>query len=174
MHRIGVGVIVACLAIGACGSSSSTVAPTPSLAGSAVLESAVLAFADDFATFTHAGATAQVTVLGTLAGGTTRDITTSCANWQSDNPLVLVVSGSGLMTARGSSGAATVTTACQGVSARGLVTLNPPPPLAPFIPPPSSSSCSLPPYEITVDTNGRKHCRETQTGKFALDACCGI
>src|ERR1035437_7718778 len=110
----------------ACGSSNSTTSPTPTL--TPTVEVVIVSFCADFSSFTKAGATAQVTVIGIFANGTTQDATPTCTNWQSDNTSVLTANSGGLMTAQSSSGSATITTTCQqGVSARGLVTLNPTP-----------------------------------------------
>jgi hypothetical protein len=171
MGSLRAGLLTACLLAAACGSSSSPVAPT-STDGSAVITGTVFSFAEDFTHFTHPGATAQVTVLGIFGNSTTRDVTPTCTNWQSDNLAVVVVSSTGLLTALSSTGAATVATFCQGVAARGMVTVNPPPQLPPYVPP-SGTSCLAPPYQVTTDSDGRKHCRDSG-GQFALDSCCGI
>ena len=39
--------------------------------------------------------------------------------------------------------------------------------------PPANNQCPRPPYRITIDPDGRRHCRESN-GQFALNACCGI
>jgi len=51
-----------------------------------------------------------------------KDLTTSCSGWTADNTFVLTIDGNGVVTAQ-HSGASTVTTACQGVFARVLLTL---------------------------------------------------
>jgi hypothetical protein len=157
----------------ACGSSSSpTAASTPA---PPTVQTVVFSFSDGaLISFTQPGATAQVTALGIFTNGTTRDVTSTCTNWQSDNTSILSVNSSGLMTAQASSGSATISMTCQGVSAHGLVTLNPPPSPNLVGNGPATTSCPNPPYEITRDSNGRQHCREIKTGEFALDACCGL
>ena len=69
-----------------------------------------------------AGDTFQTTATGTMSNGSTQNVTSSCTDWQSDNQFVATVNGSGLITAR-NSGQSTITTTCQGVFARGLITL---------------------------------------------------
>jgi hypothetical protein len=50
-------------------------------------------------------------------------VTGSCGSWQSDNQGVATVSGEGVITAQ-SSGSATISAMCQGMPAKGGVTLN--------------------------------------------------
>ena len=40
-------------------------------------------------------------------------------------------------------------------------------------PPPNTGQCTSPPYKITTDSDGQRHCRASN-GQFALNACCGI
>lgn len=157
-------------AAAACGSSSPTATPAPSPA-SATLQAVV--FSADFTALTTAGASTQLTALGVFSNGRMQDVTSTCTNWRSDNTSVLTVTSTGMMTAQSSGGSATITMTCQGVLASGLVMLNPPPTLL-GVPPIPAGSCTNPPYEITTDYNGRQHCRETKTGQFALDVCCGL
>jgi hypothetical protein len=176
-RALSAAVLAANLLAAGCGSSSSPVAasPAPTQTTPSVM-AAIFSFSEDFASLTSAGATAQATIVGVLANGFTRDITSTCTNWQSSDTAVLSVSSTGLLTAHASNGAALVTTTCQTLLAGVLITLNPTPaPLVLIYPPPAAaSSCPRPPYNVTVDYNGRKHCRETSTGRFALDLCCGI
>lgn len=167
---------LAAFPIAACGASSPA-APTPIIAAP-VLDAVVFAFAD-LSGFTTVGATAQTTALGVYRTGPTRDITASCINWQSDDPRVLTVDGSGLLTAQSTRGSATITTTCQGMAALDRITINAPPALPPGISPvpPSSSPgtglCPTPPYTITRDRDGQRHCR-APNGQFADNVCCGL
>lgn len=113
----------------ACGSKSptspSTTTPpttnTPPPAATPTLQSVSLSAA--LGSLTQAGNTAQVTATGTFSNGTTQNLTAQCTDWASDNTFVLTISNGGLITAR-NSGQSTITTMCQGVQGRGLVTLN--------------------------------------------------
>ena len=175
MKRLLPVLLAVSLFAAACGSSSPTLASKPT-AGSPALQAVVFAFSD-LSSFRQAGATAQVSAVGIFANLRAQDVTSTCANWLSDTSSVLTVNSGGLMTARSSSGSATISTTCQGVSASGLVTLNPtltPIPTPPPVPTPPAASCPSPPYEITQDSNGRLHCRQKKNGEFALDACCGL
>jgi len=69
------------------------------------------------------GATTQAVATATFSNATTREVTSSCGYWQSDNQGVATVSGEGVLTAQ-SSGSATISAMCQGVPARGGVTLS--------------------------------------------------
>lgn len=120
--------IVCLLFVAACGSKSpttpSTTAPpqtnNPPPPPAVTLQS--VALSGNFSGARAAGDTFQTTATGTFSNGTTQNVTSSCSDWQSDNQSVATVNGSGLITAR-SSGQATITTTCQGVFARGLITL---------------------------------------------------
>jgi len=78
-----------------------------------------LVFSADFTKLTAPGAAVQMIATGILVNGTTQDVTASCTNWQSDNTTILSVTSGGMLTAQSTSGAATITTTCGGVSARG-------------------------------------------------------
>jgi hypothetical protein len=69
------------------------------------------------------GATTQAVATATFSNATSRDVTGSCGFWQSDNQGVATVSSEGVLTAQ-SSGSATISAMCQGMPARGGVTLN--------------------------------------------------
>ena len=127
--------VLVALALGSCGSSSPTAASSVQPVAPNI-DAVVFAFSENFSSFTKAGATSQVTVIAVMSNGTTRDVTSTCTNWQSDNTGVLSVNGSGMMTALSATGSAHVTTTYQGVVGSGLVTLNPAPP--PTTPPVSS------------------------------------
>jgi len=125
MRSLALMVLVTGLCV-ACGSKGNPAAPPPPTTTTPPPPAVTLQSVSLAATLSQldrAGATAQVTATGTFSNGSTSDVTSTCGGWASDNPSVLTVSGGGLMTARGS-GASTVTTTCQGVFARGLVTLN--------------------------------------------------
>jgi uncharacterized protein YjdB len=66
------------------------------------------------------GAASQVIAVATYQNGDTRTLTSACTNWTSDNPSVISVTSSGVITAI-SEGAATVTTLCDGVTGRVLL-----------------------------------------------------
>jgi hypothetical protein len=175
MKRLLTVLLAVSLFAGGCGSSSPTVASTPSRATSS-LQTVVLSFSEDFSLFTKAGATAQVSAIGIFANLSTQDVTATCTNWLSAAPSVLTVNSGGLMMAQSSSGSATITTTCQGVSASGLVTVNqaPSPPL--YSPAPSAplpASCTQPPYTWDSDTASQFQRCHGSDGKFADNACCG-
>lgn len=109
----------------ACGSKSPT-SPTPTPTPTPTTPTVTLqsvALSGAVSGLTQAGQTVQVTATGTFSNGTTQNITNTCSDWASDNTFVLTISNSGVITAR-NSGASTVTTSCQGMQGRGLVTLN--------------------------------------------------
>lgn len=111
-------VVLLLIVASACGGNSSTApTPTPTPTISSIGLSANLT------ALNKKGATTQTIATATFSNGTTQDVTGTCANWQSDNQSVVTVNGSGLLTAQ-SSGSATITTTCQGVTGRGLATLN--------------------------------------------------
>lgn len=141
MRRLLTVLLAVSLFAVACGSSSPTTASTPSPATSTV-QIVIFSFPEGFSSLAKAGATTQVIAIGILANGTTQDVTSTCTNWQSDDTSVLSVNSGGLITAQSNSGAATITMTCRGVSAHGLVTVNPaqPPP-----PPPVVSPAPVPP-----------------------------
>jgi hypothetical protein len=57
-----------------------------------------------------------------MSTGTTQNVTASCQNWGNDNPGVLSITQSGLITAL-ADGVSAVWTTCQGVYGQGYVTL---------------------------------------------------
>lgn len=73
-----------------------------------------------------AGATQQLTAIGTYSDGTTRDITGS-VNWSTSSPAVVSVDGAGLATGLGG-GTAIVTAEQVGILAIATVTVQPVPP----------------------------------------------
>lgn len=114
--------LVCALTFAACSGNKGTSSPTaPSAPAAPTLQSVTLGAT--LSALTKTGATAQVVATGTFSNGTTSNVTSTCTGWASDNTGVLTVSQTGLMTAQ-ASGGATVTTTCQGVFARGLVTLS--------------------------------------------------
>src|ERR1035437_6100592 len=142
MKRRLIVLLAVSLFAAACGSSSPT-APPATVPAASTVQTIVFSFSADLSSFTQAGATAQATAIGILTNGRTQDVTATCVNWQSNNPSALTVNSGGLMTAQSSSGSATITTTCQGVSASGLVVLNPPPSVPPT---PKVSATPSPPY----------------------------
>jgi hypothetical protein len=109
---------IALLVVAACGSSpTAPILDSPS----PTLSSVTLSVASSSLKFKRQ--TSSVTAVGTLSNGTTQVVTSTCSNWRSDNVGVLTVDSMGTITAVGS-GASTITTTCEGVSARGLVTLS--------------------------------------------------
>ena len=124
----GIALLV-CLVVSACGSRSSSptappdtstpVTPAPVIA---TLESIEL-FPTGRRSWFPAGSTEQSNAGGTFSDGTRKIVTASCTDWQSDNTFVLTIDNRGLVTHR-NSGSATITTTCEGVSARALVSLN--------------------------------------------------
>lgn len=106
----------------ACGSAAApTTAITP--ASTFAVQTVVFSFSADLSALITAGASVQATALGIASNGSTRDITGSCTNWQSDNSSALTVSGSGLITLQGQGGSSTVTTTCEGVAASVMLSL---------------------------------------------------
>src|SRR5207247_1251965 len=91
--RLIVAVFGAGLVAVACGSSSEPATPAPSTTAS-TLQAVV--FSANFTALTVAGATAQMIATGIMTNLSTRDVTATCTNWQSDNPLVVTVSSSGM------------------------------------------------------------------------------
>lgn len=179
--RIASATIVAGLLAAACGSSPA--APQTPLTPAPKVEAVI--FSADFTPLRAPGDTAQITAVGVLTDLTFRDVTSTCTGWASDNTSVLTINAAGMVTARATSGSATVTTTCQAVSGRGFVTVNPPPssvvPGSPTPPPtgggsapPAPTNCANPPYEKTTDADGTVHCREKSTGRFADNVCCGL
>jgi len=111
--------------ISACGSKSSPSPSTPSAPSTPApvtptLQSVTLS--GSAAAMRAKGETSQTTATGTLSNGASQNVTSTCVNWQSDNVSVLTINSAGLVTAQGS-GSSTITTTCQSVFARGLVTL---------------------------------------------------
>jgi hypothetical protein len=156
-------------AAAACGASSPA-APTPAVAFT--VQSIVFAFAEGITALTTAGGTAQVTALGISPTGATRDVTSTCTNWQSDDLSVLSVTSGGVLTAQsGRPGAATITTTCQGVAASGRVPVSPSPVLLPAPPSTEPTTCTNPPYAWDANPNVLR-CRESN-GRFAPSVCCG-
>jgi hypothetical protein len=103
-----------------CGSNSSSSPTSPSTPAAPTLSTVSLS--TDVAALNRSGATAQITATGTLSSGSAQNVTGACTNWQSDNGGVVTVSSGGLLTAQ-SSGSATITTTCQGIQARGALSL---------------------------------------------------
>jgi hypothetical protein len=155
---------------GAC--TSSPVASVPST--SATLQSVTLGA--NLATMTSAGQTTQVTATGVFLDGTSKDLTATCTNWQSDNASVVIVNSTGMLTAQGS-GSSAITTTCQGVAARAVMTIT-------FKPATTPSTFSLSgtitdgfsggvlPNVYAQITDGANHGRYTRTdaaGNYRLD-----
>ncbi len=122
-------VLLVCLVVPACASKSSspTAPPDPSTPVPPAPVVAALESVELFPTgrrgWFSAGSTDQSNAGGTFSDGTRKIVTPSCTNWQSDNTFVLTIDNGGRVTHR-NSGSATITTTCDGVSARALVTLN--------------------------------------------------
>ena len=118
--------LIACVVVSACGSRNN---PSPAAPSTTVtpagptLQSVALRPTGVPPRWYTSGATNQTLAIGMFSDGTSQDITTSCTDWESDNTFVLTITNEGLLTAR-NSGSATITTTCQGVSARGLVRLD--------------------------------------------------
>lgn len=103
------------VAVTSCNGSSPT-SPDRSLTSVAISGSTSLA---------GPGHTAQLSAIAAYSNGATDNVTAT-AVWQTSNPAVATVSGSGLLTGRGS-GAADVTASYQGQTGRASVTVAAPP-----------------------------------------------
>jgi hypothetical protein len=124
MNRASFAAALLCtLGVSACSGKGNPAAPTPPPSTTPAITLNSVSLAAALSSLDRAGATAQVTATGTFSDGTTQNVTSSCTDWFSDNTFVLTISSGGLMTAH-NSGSSTVTTSCQGVQGRGLVTLN--------------------------------------------------
>lgn len=147
-RALALSVMLALVAVGAlsCNSKSSVTptAPTPvvisvSLSGSSA--------------FTAPGQSSQLSAIANYSNNTTENVTTN-AVWQTSNPIVAVVSGSGLLMARGV-GAAQVTAVYQGQTGTADVTVSGPPP------PPCTISLSE--SAVTFDRTGGPRSVNVQT-----------
>jgi hypothetical protein len=172
-QRVALAVVVLGLVGGACGSTPS--APTVPLTPAA-LQSVTLAA--NLSAVSSIGQTAQATATGGFSDGTSKDVSATCTNWQSDNASVLTVNSTGLLTAQGG-GSAAVTTTCQGIAARAVLTIafKPAAPLAPSTftlsgtVTDASSRGVLPRIYLQI-TDGTNHGRYTQSdaaGIYSLD-----
>jgi hypothetical protein len=121
MKRVLIALAVLSLSV-ACGSSPPTAASTLP-AATFVVQSVVFSFSADLSALTTAGATVQATALGIASNGSTRDVTSTCTTWQSDNLSALTVTNGGLITVQGPGGVSTITATCQGVAARVTLAL---------------------------------------------------
>jgi Bacterial Ig-like domain (group 2) len=114
-------IIAVALLSAACGGSSPTAPSAPPPATTPTLTSVSMSAA--LTSLKQKGQTTPITVTGTFSNGTTSVVTSTCSNWQTDNPAVATVNSAGVITAL-ATGTATATTTCQGVFGRGLITLN--------------------------------------------------
>jgi hypothetical protein len=57
-----------------------------------------------------------------FSNGSSQDVTATCTNWQSANAGVLTVTSTGMLTAR-ADGSSAITTTCQGIAARAVMTI---------------------------------------------------
>ena len=125
-HCFRASALLVCLVASACGSkTSSPTAPSTPTATAPVgttLQSVILQPTGVAPQWYAPGATNQTVAVGTFSDGSRQNITPSCTDWQSDNTFVLTINNEGLLAAH-NSGSATITTTCQGVFARGLVSL---------------------------------------------------
>ena len=125
--------LLVCLAVSACDVKKSssenpnpaapTPSPSPATPAGPTLQSVTLGPTGVPPRFYATGGTNQTIATGIFSDGSRQNITSSCTDWQSDNTFVLTINNEGVITAR-NSGSATITTTCQGVFGRGLVTLS--------------------------------------------------
>lgn len=156
-RALALSVMLALVAVGAlsCNSKSSVaptaptpVAPTP--APTPVVTSVSLSGSS---AFTAPGQSSQLSAIANYSNNTTENVTTN-AVWQTSNPVVAVVSGGGLLTARGP-GAAQVTAVYQGRTGTADVTVSGP------LPPPCTISLSE--TAVTFDRAGGPRSVNVQT-----------
>jgi len=122
MPTLRTGSILLLISATACSGNSTPTSPSSGSTSGAATISSVTVSANP-AVLNKKGATTQAVATATFSNATTREVTSSCGYWQSDNQGVATVSGEGVLTAQ-SSGSATISAMCQGVPARGGVTLS--------------------------------------------------
>jgi hypothetical protein len=167
-----VSVVVLCLVGEACGSTPS--APSPSAAStSPSLQSVTLSA--NLSAVSGAGQTAQTTATGVFSKGSSQDVTATCTNWQSANAGVLTVTSTGMLTVRGD-GSSAVTTTCQGVAARVVLTITlksaSPSPFSPSGTITDGFSGGILPniyVQVTAGTNHGRYTRSDTAGNYRLD-----
>lgn len=143
---------VAALAAVSCNGSSTT-GPT-SLAQSAPSPPVLTSLSISGSTsFTASGQSSQLSAIANYSNSTTENVTNT-AVWQTSNPVVVVVSGGGLLTSRGA-GSAQVTATYQGQTGTAdVIVSGPPPPVC---------SVALSEYLVTFDRTGGPRSVSVQT-----------
>jgi hypothetical protein len=117
------GCILVVISTSACSGNSTPTSPSAASSAPRAPTISSVALSANLTALNRRGASTQVVATATFENATTQDLTGTCTNWQSDNQPVVTINTSGLVTAQ-SSGAATISTTCQGMAARQGVTLN--------------------------------------------------
>jgi hypothetical protein len=149
-HRslVGVFVIVTLATPAVCCNSKTSAnvptAPTPVAPTPPATPTVTSVSISGSTSFSALGQTSQLSAIANYSNATTENVT-GVAVWQTSNPVVAAVSGSGLLTARGL-GAAQVTASHQGQTATADVTVSGPPTPA--------CTVSLSEYAVTFDRPG--------------------